>query len=1245
MSRLVKLRRASLPFTLLCLTLAEWTAPLAAGTAYTVNSAADTNTGAGTSGTLRYCINQANNSGGAGSTITFSSNFAVTLTAPLPPLGSNISSVTGFTGASVSGNNAYPIFIVSNSSSPVAISTLLLENGLSQGGAGGSGQLGGGGAAGAGGALLIAPGANVSLSNVAFNSCSATGGAGGSGSASGIVGCGGGGGIVQANGGNGGPGNASSGIGGGGGGGGGSGPLGVGGIGLFGGGGGGGLQNSGGAGGAAAGNGGGGGGGSTGSGVASAGISGGNGGAGGSLDTAGAGGTQSMAGGAATSASGGAGSAGGGGGGGNGVSTIGPGAGGTGGEGGGGGGGGDEFSGASGGSSSGIFGGGGGGGGGGGTGGTSLRGGNGGSGSLGGGGGGSGAATNLSATISGSGGAGGLLGGGGGGGGGSGRGGFGGGGGGGFASGGTLGGGGGVGGGGGAGLGGAIFVPSNATCTIGTGVTYSGNSVTGGAGGSGSQATTAGEAGTASGMDLFIAGGATLILNPTGSLTFPNPIEGSSGTGGTLTMNGTGTVTLPSGSNYVLTNQFTNGTVQISSDSCLGAPSNSVALSSPAVLSVTTTGSSNRTFILPSGSAQILVGVGQTYIINGTVSGAGGLNITQGNVVLNGANSYQGGTSIQTGATLTGSTASISTVGGMTNHGTVTFEQSASDMISGNIAGTGTLVVEVAYGSSLTFSGTIAQDNLTIGLLKGNSYAGPVIFNGYALFANAPTMGENTVLAGPGPILYSGTMQVGTIQPSAGGTFPVATTIGACRFGLGSNLLLSLSGNSTSDFLVSSGVVTFDEGSEITVQVAPGELFLLPGESGSYILMQADGGKAGIKPFLHNLLPLRFRDTTSLIDPVGSYTLFIQPSYFLDVTGQPIAGAFDALAAQAPSDYLTILNALDSLTSIDALKDAFNQMGPACASSVALAQENVAERIGSLYTEHLVEQHRLSCPGEELEPWRLWATPFGEKVNQRGGGTCSGYHEWFWGVASGLDYRSRDFALAGGFTYAHGHLNWGQGNGSFNTYAGTIVGAWTPKHFYLDAAFSYAYNPADAGRTIQIGSFRAHNHYDQTDNSYMGHLGLLYNFDFRSGKPLTWSLWPFLDIDYIYLHQNAYTENGAQALDLHVESKGYDLLRPKAGLGASLLSCSRYGEFLLELWASYARESRFMGKQTEGCFAAGTSYFEVSSFRPQNNLFCPAVRFVAATPSKRFSAALGYHGAFGSRFTENEGELELKAAF
>src|SRR3990172_6273091 len=70
---------------LVCFSLLSQAAPLHAA-AYTVDSLADTNTGSGTSGTLRFCINQANNATGP-NTITFASGGTLTLIQSLPPIG------------------------------------------------------------------------------------------------------------------------------------------------------------------------------------------------------------------------------------------------------------------------------------------------------------------------------------------------------------------------------------------------------------------------------------------------------------------------------------------------------------------------------------------------------------------------------------------------------------------------------------------------------------------------------------------------------------------------------------------------------------------------------------------------------------------------------------------------------------------------------------------------------------------------------------------------------------------------------------------------------------------------------------------------------------------------------------------------------------------------------------------------------------------------------------------------------
>ncbi len=413
--------------------------------------------------------------------ITFSSRLTgtINLLSPLPWINGNLT-ITGpvNNAIAINGNNAYQIFFIN--SGTVNMTHLVLENGLSTGGNGGSSLAGNGaGGMGAGGAIFVNSAGQLSLTSVTVNSCLAQGGSGGGGAGIYSTGAGGGGGGGY-NSGNGGAGGMNFGVGAGGGAGGGF--ACTGGVGVDGGGGGGGITATV---------------GSTsysGTGSNASGITGGNGGTGLGSSSA-SGGTSGGNGGAGNSTVGG----GGGGGGGVTLTTLNAGNGGNGGS----------------------LGGGAGGGGG-------ALGGNGGAGGDFGGGGGAGGSVTTIATVSG--GHGGFGGGGGGGGGGpatstggpGGTGGYGGGGGGGGkgasgGSGGTYGGNGtgnNGGGGGGAGLGGGIFVRNGGSLQTQS-CTFSNNSVVAGAGGGGFHP---GQSGSSSGADMFLMGSSMASVADVGAI-------------------------------------------------------------------------------------------------------------------------------------------------------------------------------------------------------------------------------------------------------------------------------------------------------------------------------------------------------------------------------------------------------------------------------------------------------------------------------------------------------------------------------------------------------------------------------------------------------------------------------------------------------------------------------------------------------------------------------------------------------
>ena len=215
--------------------------------------------------------------------------------------------------------------------------------------------------------------------------------------------------------------------------------------------------------------------------------------------------------------------------------------------------------------------------------------------------------------------------------------------------------------------------------------------------------------------------------------------------------------------------------------------------------------------------------------LSGVFSGTGGLTFTNsggtGTIILSGANTYSGGTTVSSGI-LQGNTTSLQ--GPITNNGKLVFDQPSTGTFSGTIAGSGAVFVQnsgtvILSGANTYSGGTIVSS----GTLQGNttSLQGAFTNNGKLVFDQPSTGNFSGTIAGSGAVFVQNS---GTIILSGANTYSGGTTV--------SGGMLSVAGASptgTGDVFVASAGTLMGTGTIAGNGLVSG--LLKPGNSPGYL--------------------------------------------------------------------------------------------------------------------------------------------------------------------------------------------------------------------------------------------------------------------------------------------------------------------------------------------------------------------------------------------------------------------------
>jgi len=295
-------------------------------------------------------------------------------------------------------------------------------------------------------------------------------------------------------------------------------------------------------------------------------------------------------------------------------------------------------------------------------------------------------------------------------------------------------------------------------------------------------------ANTYTALDTVIENGGTLNANVAGALPAP-PADGGTSTFRTQLImddSGSGGSTLGLGANQAIS-------------ALVGATTSTIALN----------------------SHQLTVGEdGTVSVFQGTITGVGGSLVkdTNSTLILTGTNTYTGGTTITAGTLQIGTGASGSIVGDVVDNGVLDFDLGVNTTYSGNISGSGNLLLATTAtnisGAALTLGGT-------------NTYTGTTTITQGAIVA-----ASNGALSGSGITVDSGA----TLYIEPGVTTSASVPVILNGSGIGNGLgrdIGALSGGDphlgTTGASTFAGAITLNSDAVISASILAGTPFNLTG--------------------------------------------------------------------------------------------------------------------------------------------------------------------------------------------------------------------------------------------------------------------------------------------------------------------------------------------------------------------------------------------------------------------------------
>ena len=358
-------------------------------------------------------------------------------------------------------------------------------------------------------------------------------------------------------------------------------------------------------------------------------------------------------------------------------------------------------------------------------------------------------------------------------------------------------------------------------------------------------------------------------------------------------------------------------------------------------------------------------------------------------------------------------------------------------------------------------------------------------------------------------------------------------------------------------------------------------------------------------------------------------------TYYRNNSGNTELGTvLDALANSGTGDTSYMISQLDgSGNAADA-----RQLAPNPDNGAAQTLNYTQDRFANTIISHVAGTINVNTNGQGKA---AWGQIFNSYLNQYARGSSNGYNADIFGISAGYDRKVGDSSILGvGLGYAKNSILVRDNSGwtDVESYQGNIYYGTAWERSYLSAVAQFAQNEYSSGRNISFGGLARQAKGSYTGQQYGAYAEAGYSF----GDTLRFT--PLASLQYSLLHTKSYTETGAGAANLTVDSANYKFLQSGLGMRVSLPVQKAKTLLTPDLHAKWLYALKADDMESTAALAGGGASFKTSGYSQPRNAGQVGARMDIEF-NKRLTLAVNYDFEFREDFNSHTGYANLRCKF